>query len=164
MKRIVISLIFLILISCLFFTKHSKKYEISAYKKVKQSNIIPIDNPITDLANISIPSISIDELIYNLEADKVVSLAIGSDSITSEEGNIILNCLFSLKEIAVKDHIVLDYNNSCYIFEIEEIGTLTEYNKSINSSNTKSLYLINQSEELFVKAIEFYKNNTYNLT
>ena len=166
MKYIQNIIIILLFIFGLFLINNkysSRKSNIKSFAHYKQTNIIPVDNIVMDLGKILIPSHNIEEIISINTKDNIM-LSMSSDSLSSDAGNIILKSLLSLKELSLNEHIIVDTNNICYVFIVEEIGSLIEYNKSINISGDKHLYLLNESENMFIKAKEFYKNNTNDLT
>ena len=161
-----------IVIGCLFvisfyIINNYYKYSNIVVKKTPIPNIIeamPIDNVNVPIGKLIIPAHQIEEKIFNDGTKGNIFLAQSSDYLTKEDGNIILNTNLLLNNMLLDEHVILDVEDICYVFVIKQIGTLAEYKNALELSDRKILYLINESNNIFIKAEEFYKNNPYKVT
>ena len=159
----------LIMLALYSFVRINNKYDnkqISTLNLFDYANvdIIPVQNTSTDLGQLVIPNHNTTETIYDDNINSKVSIAMGSDYLTKEDGKIILNSILSLKELALEEHLIINVENTCYVFKIIQIGSMSEYKDSLELSSGKALYVLNDTENIFIKAVEFYTNNTNDLT
>lgn len=164
MKYINSIIMFLIFLFCLYLINN---HYVNGKEKqiIKEVNSFEYkENSEQSLGLLIIPNLNIKEEIKDYNPQEITYIAMTSDYITKETGNIIINCGLNLQNLKLDDSIIIKSENFYYLFKVQKISKMEDYNQSYQLSKNKNLFLINEKNSIFIKAPLFAKNNPNNVT